>query len=153
MTELTQRLLNLSLGADLNVNDLVWALCPEPEEHWDEGRIIQLPKLIPGTNTPWNSSSSSTSPSVLTMSKPAIADAMSASGQALNTSDAVPEKAVSSSDQVPNPGASASSNSAEQSAGKAEAEATGGKLLSHLLAEWTSTLSCQSSECMENDSR
>jgi len=43
-TELTQRLFGLSQGSDLTTNDLVWALCPEPEEHWDEGRVAQLPK-------------------------------------------------------------------------------------------------------------
>jgi len=123
MTELTQRLLNLSMGADLNVNDLVWALCPEPEEHWDEGRIIQLPKLMPGTNAPWNASSSSASPSVPITSKPALGDAASASGQVLNTSNAPPEKAASQLDQMLIPGASESSNSAEQSAGETEAAA------------------------------
>lgn len=46
-TELTQRLFGLCPGGDLNVNDLVWALCPEPEEHWDEGRVLQLPKAAP----------------------------------------------------------------------------------------------------------
>merc|ERR1719393_923813 len=45
MTELTQRL--LGTAGDVQVNDLVWALCPEPEEHWDEGRVIQLPKVLP----------------------------------------------------------------------------------------------------------
>lgn len=42
--ELTQRMLGIGPGGDVNPNDLVWALCPEPEEHWDAGRVMQLPR-------------------------------------------------------------------------------------------------------------
>eukprot|EP00429_Kryptoperidinium_foliaceum_P033575 CAMPEP_0176172712 /NCGR_PEP_ID=MMETSP0120_2-20121206/88490_1 /TAXON_ID=160619 /ORGANISM="Kryptoperidinium foliaceum, Strain CCMP 1326" /LENGTH=318 /DNA_ID=CAMNT_0017510713 /DNA_START=8 /DNA_END=963 /DNA_ORIENTATION=+ len=42
--ELTQRLLGIGPGGDINGNDLVWALCHDPDEHWDEGRVLQLPK-------------------------------------------------------------------------------------------------------------
>ncbi|CAK0907484.1 unnamed protein product, partial [Prorocentrum cordatum] len=60
-TELTHRLLRLGPGSDVGVNDLVWALCPEPEEHWEEGRVLQLPKVFPDAlcHERWCSSSSS----------------------------------------------------------------------------------------------
>ena len=48
---MTQRLLSLGPSGDVSVNDLVWALCPEPEEHWDEGRVIQLPKASPDSTS------------------------------------------------------------------------------------------------------
>lgn len=42
--ELTQRLLGIGPGGDINANDVVWALCTDPDEHWDEARVLQLPK-------------------------------------------------------------------------------------------------------------
>lgn len=47
-TELTQCLLGLGAGGDIAPNDLVWALSYEPEEHWEEGRVVELPKTMWG---------------------------------------------------------------------------------------------------------